>query len=708
MMTRIHSTTLQYLFVALLACGTAACMSADEQREAQLMQTTLLLDQLQSEDLEVKAEAVDLASSLGPAAVEPAGWLLTSEDRATELYAKRALWTVVHHSTRPGMRHDRRAVSGKLLKLLTTEDAPAEIPVSGRREILQMLALTVNDAEDVRGVAAFLDDEELAGAALFSLQRISHPEADAVLIERLSGDSNLPRSAFARALGQRRCRAAAGDLRTMAKEGEADEAAAARHALALIGHPGSLDTLKAAFAAGQPSAADDLLLYADVRHEDGDRDTAIAVYESLLPGAAPQLRAAAVRGLGAAGGVDQFPVLIGSLGDKDPSVRAEALNAIVALEADIDTRLANVYASADPTRRAAVLRARVMRNPEAGPDLVEEALRDGAPEVRIAALELAGAMDAAGLEPLLLAAAASETAAPGEADAALESYLDHARMRLQKSDKAAALEMYHRVLESTESSRLLSRTLTGVAAIGSPESLPRIEPLRTEADLVEPVDRARIAIAGGMAATEKEAAVEILESICTTSSSRSLRAAAQTQLKDLGVDTAGFALKSGFLVKWHLIGPFPKAEEDDFGTQPFGESNIDLQKAVAIEGGELAWMEHATEDLDGMVNLLKVGFETTQNVCGYAFTVVDRPAGGDAMLKIGSDDGVAVWVNGKLVHENFTARGAIVDEDKVPVSLRAGANSILVKVSQGGGDWRFCVRLAGADGKPIDLTAPGG
>jgi len=75
----------------------------------------------------------------------------------------------------------------------------------------------------------------------------------------------------------------------------------------------------------------------------------------------------------------------------------------------------------------------------------------------------------------------------------------------------------------------------------------------------------------------------------------------------------------------------------------------------------------------------------------------------EAVLKIGSDDGVALWLNGERVHLHDVARGLTVDEDVVPVTLRQGSNVLLVQVSQGGGDWGLCVRLCDAGGEPIDL-----
>ncbi|NJL71886.1 MAG: hypothetical protein HC888_09900 [Candidatus Competibacteraceae bacterium] len=48
-----------------------------------------------------------------------------------------------------------------------------------------------------------------------------------------------------------------------------------------------------------------------------------------------------------------------------------------------------------------------------------------------------------------------------------------------------------------------------------------------------------------------------------------------------------------------------------------------------------------------------------------------------------------------------------MDEDSKPATLKAGKNVILVKISQGGDEWSFCVRLTDRNGKAIAFTQAG-
>jgi hypothetical protein len=58
-----------------------------------------------------------------------------------------------------------------------------------------------------------------------------------------------------------------------------------------------------------------------------------------------------------------------------------------------------------------------------------------------------------------------------------------------------------------------------------------------------------------------------------------------------------------------------------------------------------------------------------------------------------TDDGMRVWVNGKLVHEHRGPRPLVLDEDRVPVELGAGDNAVLVKTEQRRGPWAFSLRV---------------
>ena len=74
----------------------------------------------------------------------------------------------------------------------------------------------------------------------------------------------------------------------------------------------------------------------------------------------------------------------------------------------------------------------------------------------------------------------------------------------------------------------------------------------------------------------------------------------------------------------------------------------------------------------------------------------------NATLELGSDDGVKVWLNGQLVHANNVIRPTEPGQDKAPVTLKEGWNPLLVKLTQGGGQWALSVRFGSPDGGKIE------
>src|SRR5207245_847012 len=93
----------------------------------------------------------------------------------------------------------------------------------------------------------------------------------------------------------------------------------------------------------------------------------------------------------------------------------------------------------------------------------------------------------------------------------------------------------------------------------------------------------------------------------------------------------------------------------------------------------------------GAVDLLKVlGGE---QCVAYARTQIYSAQEQPALLEIGSDDGVKVWLNSEVVHANNVARALQPDSDKIQVHLKAGWNRLLLKITQNNQGWAFCARL---------------
>ena len=105
---------------------------------------------------------------------------------------------------------------------------------------------------------------------------------------------------------------------------------------------------------------------------------------------------------------------------------------------------------------------------------------------------------------------------------------------------------------------------------------------------------------------------------------------------------------------------------------------------------ELKW--ESIESRSDVVDL-KAGTGQGDYAIAYAWAEIELPEKTKGVLGLGSDDALKVWLNGKLVHENWSARPCVPDENIVPVDFATGANQLLLKVQNIRGDWSFACRL---------------
>ncbi len=136
-----------------------------------------------------------------------------------------------------------------------------------------------------------------------------------------------------------------------------------------------------------------------------------------------------------------------------------------------------------------------------------------------------------------------------------------------------------------------------------------------------------------------------------------------------------------FLRLWLVAGPFPCGLETDCLNGQGGEAGIQATDGLEqkrADGTSVKWHSQkswgdvvAFDDLTG----------PKDGAVAYAFTKVSRPKAGKALLLVGSEDGIRVWLNGKTVLAKDAIRSLTPDEDQVEVDMNAGENALLVKVA---------------------------
>ena len=133
-----------------------------------------------------------------------------------------------------------------------------------------------------------------------------------------------------------------------------------------------------------------------------------------------------------------------------------------------------------------------------------------------------------------------------------------------------------------------------------------------------------------------------------------------------------------FLRLWLVAGSFACGLETDCLGGEAGVQATDGLDQKRADGSVVKWHSQkswgdsvAFDDLTG----------PKEGAVAYAFTRVARAKAGKALLLVGSEDGVRVWVNGKPVLAKDGLRSLTPDEDQVEVEMNAGDNALLVKVS---------------------------
>ncbi len=188
------------------------------------------------------------------------------------------------------------------------------------------------------------------------------------------------------------------------------------------------------------------------------------------------------------------------------------------------------------------------------------------------------------------------------------------------------------------------------------------------------------------------AAREIMPAIEKARGSMVADATAPCGFRMLAADMPGESLENGdFISCWSLRGPFESTAKMD-GTDFLG-GEADMTASVPVLSRD--WAEGCL-DIESPENALNAFYGQHENCCAYLLTVVESKVAQAAELLVGSDDGFAVWLNGKcLANRIELRRGLAVDQDRLPVSLRKGFNILMIKVSQGGGGWGVCARFSG-------------
>ena len=179
-----------------------------------------------------------------------------------------------------------------------------------------------------------------------------------------------------------------------------------------------------------------------------------------------------------------------------------------------------------------------------------------------------------------------------------------------------------------------------------------------------------------------------------------------------------FIAEKHFVVNWLLLGPFKFEAEKFKGDQQQDATDYEFVKnEAALDGSQEApegtkWQAKrfavAAGADAGQIDLDEL-YGAPEYAAAYAVAWIKCPEAMDKLkLRVGSDDYIKIWINGKHVHTYKEKRRASDwDQDVVQnVSLKKGVNRIVVKCVDVVFDWDFYLRFTDAADKAIALKQP--
>ena len=167
----------------------------------------------------------------------------------------------------------------------------------------------------------------------------------------------------------------------------------------------------------------------------------------------------------------------------------------------------------------------------------------------------------------------------------------------------------------------------------------------------------------------------------------------------------------GFLMHWHVIGPFDNTERGGFSKVFPPETNVDLESTYDGKAGKVKWSSFITADEYGMVDINKAypgPGDGLKEVTAYAYTEYHAAVAGPVQLRLGCKNAWKIWLNGKLVFgRDEYHRGMRIDQYQLPVNLAKGRNTLLIKLCQNEQmqdwtkQWQFQLRVCDPTGTAV-------
>jgi len=475
------------------------------------------------------------------------------------------------------------------------------------------------------------------------------------------------------------------------ESGAAEEKRAATVSLLMLRGDGVDAAIVESMKAARSEARVQLI---QVLHDRGAASAAPAILNEAA-GQDATVRAAALKALSRLAEPKDLPaildVLVGLAGDDG---RDEAEGAALAAARRItdeaaraDAALAAMRSAGSPAAKGSLLR--VLRGIASAKalDAVQAAAKDTDPKVQDAAIRaLADWPDQRPLPVLtqILRTTANDT----QRVVALRGCVR--LLGMVGAATAETVKAYADLMQGAKRPEEKKLVLAGLANLGHPAALGMAESLMADEAVGAEARLALISVARAIMGSYREEVCAAMTRLASTTKDADIKRQAQEIARQ--VDRLG-----EYLAAWQVSGPYAESGKNYlllfdtvFPPEKPGSTGLEWRALPVpeVQGGPVVF------------DLLKaVG---GQECVAYVRTWIHSDKAQDARLEAGVDDGIKIWLNGQVVLAANRGGKCVPEEFRADVSLRQGANPLLVKVTQSTGPWAFCIRLVKRDGKRLE------
>ena len=402
--------------------------------------------------------------------------------------------------------------------------------------------------------------------------------------------------------------------------------------------------------------------------------------------AAPQVRAAALKALADLAGPEQIPDLVTLLAAQKTGGRADDVaKALVATARRVsaEDRASRLVLKQLPdtegAKRAALFGTLGQLGSPVGRPVLQQALgQDADSRLREDALRalLTGSSDESFVPDLLKVARTSKK----QVHRVLALRAAVRLIDRGSSPAESKVRQLSQAMQAAERADEKRTALAALAKVPTPAAMRLACEHVSNASLRAEAAQATLQIAQTISGAEPKAVAAAMKMVAAAPVGAERKEQAEALLLEV-------ASVQSYLRQWQVAGPYMQQGKNHaqlfdipFAPEKAG-ANVEWKPiAVRAEGNHPAYVD------------LLAAFGGEQRAA-YLRTQFEADEAETAMLEIYSDDGVKAWLNGKVVHANNIARPIPPNPDRVRVTLKKGANRLMLKITQNNMPWGVIVRL---------------